>query len=82
MDWTGRNYRSLISSPGEFLAFLENNRVNGIVLDTYAGQFPFPHQKLVERTIHEEAGHFRLLATFPGRVEAHTGKVEIYQVLR
>ncbi len=82
MDWTGRKYRSLITSPDEFLKYLDKNGVNGIVLDTYAGQYPFPHQKLVDGTIHQAPEHFRLLATFPGRVGARPGKVEIYQVLR
>ena len=78
MEWNAASYRSFYSSPAEIVRYLDNEKVQLIVMDNFPPQVHFPHNDLLRKTI-QRCNRFQLLATFPGRGSEVKGEVYIYK---
>ena len=78
MEWNAAHYKSFYSRPAEIVRYLENERVQLVVMDDFPPQVRFPHNDLLRETIHQ-CNRFQLLATFPNRSVKHKGEVYIYK---
>ncbi len=78
MEWNAAHYRSFYSSPTEILRYLEDEKIQVVVMDNFAPQVRFPHNDLLRETI-QQGKRFRLLSTFPDRSFKPTGEVYVYQ---
>jgi len=79
MEWNTANYRSFYSSPAEIVRYLEGEKVQLVVIDSFAPQVHFPHNDLLRRTI-QQCHRFQLLAVFPDRhPKSSTGEVYVYK---
>jgi hypothetical protein len=80
VDWNGRQYRSLFSTPNQLLAYTDRRGIRLLVLDDYPAQLPFSHQRLIQQTIASYPNRFHLLKSF-SEPSAAKGEIDIYQVV-
>ena len=78
MEWNATHYRSVYSDPSQILHYLQDKKVQLVVMDDFAPQVRFPHNDLLKQTIQQD-GRFRLLASFPDGSSKPLGEVRIYQ---
>ncbi len=78
VDWNVSEYRSLFSNPAEVMNYLDQQNVNLVVLDTFAPQTHFLHDRLLKETVQQSA-RMHLIATFPRASSPATGQIQIFQ---
>lgn len=78
MEWNTAHYQSFYSTPSEILHYLEDKKIQFVVMDSFAPQVHFPHNELLRKTI-QQSKRFRLLAAFPDRNSKPTGEVHVYK---
>jgi Dolichyl-phosphate-mannose-protein mannosyltransferase len=78
MEWNAAQYRSFYSTPAEIVRYLEEERIQLVVMDDFAPQVHFPHNDLLRETI-QRCNRFQLLAAFPSRGSKSKGEVYIYR---
>ena len=78
MEWNTAHYRSFYSNPAEIVHYLEDEKVQLIVMDSFAPQVHFPHNDLLKETI-QRCNRFQLLAAFSSRDPKSKGKVYVYE---
>ena len=78
MEWNAVHYQSFYSTPSDIVHYLEDKKIQLVVMDSFTPQVHFPHHELLRKTI-QQCKRFKLLATFPDRHSKPTGEVRIYK---
>ena len=64
-SWSGSDYHMRYANPAAMTELLDNIPVNYLVVDQSLDQTAmFPHQRVLQRAIVEDPGHFHMLARF------------------
>lgn len=80
-DWNGSNYRLLLTSGSQILAYMDSIPVSAVVID---GSVPnsnlVAHQTLLQKTVTSDAAEWKLVGKYPvwrAGIE-HPGSLEVY----
>jgi hypothetical protein len=84
-DWLGRDYSLLMKTPESLLQFLNATPVHFVVIDMtgFVSEIARPHHRLLEETIRDYSGQFRLVGDFPLHFDGHRRdhSVQVYENL-
>lgn len=78
VDWNGSHYRALFTTPQQILEYLDQHRIDLVVIDNLAGENTFSHHELLRRTI-DQSGRFQPIATFRSENSIRDGEVQLYR---
>jgi len=78
VNWNASRYRSTFKSADEILDYVKRQKIGLVVVDSFAAQNTFEHNRLVRQAI-RQFPCFRLIACFPASGKDR-GRVELYRV--